>query len=202
MTKKKLTILQDMDSITVDLMGPWLDDYNSQVRRPASPVLKIEDIHSWDLHKLVPEGLDIYKVIEQQGFFRHLPDLPGAIEGTQELLDDGHDAILLTAGSNCAPSEKAAWVMEHMPFMKNRLIITHARTPKEIIYGDVLIDDGPHNISGFRKNNPEAFITGLEYPYTTVAKSDANVLFDYRDPAAGWKGMVAAIKAYAREEAE
>src|SRR5882672_4340257 len=167
---KKLTVLVDMDSITVDLMGPWLDAYNTKVRAPTSPVLKLENITTWDMHKLVPETFAIYKIIEEPGFFRHLPALPGALAGIQALLAAGHDPFLLTAASGNAPSDKAHWVLQYADFLKDRMIITHGKTPKGLITGNVLIDDGPHNISGFRKANPKAFITGIEYAYTTVAR--------------------------------
>jgi 5'(3')-deoxyribonucleotidase len=124
-----------MDSITVDLMGPWLDAYNSKVRRPTSPVFKVENITNWDMHTLVPETFEIYKIIEEPGFFRNLPAIPGAIEGIKKLLDAGHEVFLVTAASLYAPSDKSFWVMERAPFMKNRLIITHAKTPKHMIQG-------------------------------------------------------------------
>jgi hypothetical protein len=63
----------------------------------------------------------------------------------------------------------------------------------------VLIDDGPHNISGFRKANPDAFIAGIEYAYTAPARADADFLVPYTDPEA-WPKIVAAILAFAEAQ--
>jgi 5'(3')-deoxyribonucleotidase len=194
---KKLTILQDMDSITVDLMGPWCASFNRKFKKKGDAKLTVEKITNWDMHTLVPETFAIYKIIERRGFFRKLPALPGAIESTQKLLDAGHEVFLLSAASGEALTDKSKWVMKYMPFMKNRMFLSHAKTPKDGIHGDVLIDDGPHNILGFRKANPNAFIATIEYPYLTPeAKAAASFTVPYTDPQV-WPKIMAAIQAYA-----
>jgi 5'-nucleotidase len=195
--KKKLTVLVDMDSITVDCLGPWVAAYNEKIRAPTSPILKVEDITNWDMHTLVPEKFKIYDIISEPGFFRHLPPLPGALEGIKALIDAGHDAFLLTAASGNAPSDKAHWVLDTAPFLKDRMIITHGKTPKGLIRGDVIIDDGPHNLISFRESNPNAFVTGIAYNYMTPkARAVADFLVPFTDPEA-WPKIVAAVQQYA-----
>jgi 5'(3')-deoxyribonucleotidase len=178
-------------------MGPWLAAYNRRFRKKKTDkFLTLDQITNWDMHTLVPETFAIYKFIERKDFFRKLPPIPGAIEGTKKLLDSGHDVTLLSAGSGHALSDKAFWIMEHMEFMKNRAVFTHGKTPKGAFRADVLIDDGPHNISGFRKENPNAFIVAIDYPYTAPARGDADLLVPYTDPEP-WTKIVAGIQGFA-----
>lgn len=78
---------------------------------------------------------------EAAGWFRSLPVIAGAQEGVDEMLTRGWCVFLCTkplAANPTCRDEKYAWVCEHFPALKDRLIIT---PDKSIVYGDVLLDD-------------------------------------------------------------
>lgn len=187
------TVLCDIDCVVADLLGPWLSAYNSEYAQDIS----IKDVSSWDLGKCVPDGDDVYKIIRRPGFFASLPLLDGAAEGLEKLLCR-HEVYLVSAAySASAFSEKFDWVRKHLPFMKDRVFLTDGKTPKGLIRGDVLIDDGPHNLIDFKERNPSGTAIAAYYPYTHPAGHVLDYLVPFADPqwpscgpAWGWKTIV------------
>jgi 5'(3')-deoxyribonucleotidase len=145
------TVLCDIDCVVADLLGPWLAAYNAEYAQDV----RVEDVSSWDLGACVPHGDEVYQIIRRPGFFASLPLLGGAKEGLEELLAKGNDVYLVSAAySASAFAEKFDWVRKHLPFMNDRVFLTDGKTPKGLIRGDVLIDDGPHNLIDFKERNP------------------------------------------------
>jgi 5'-nucleotidase len=181
------TILCDMDGVVADLLAHWLAVYNYEFRRNV----RVSDITDWDTGKCVPDGAAVYPIIERPGFFGELPVMPGAVEGLEALLARGHDVFLVSAGAGWALSDKSHWVAKHMPFMRNRMLLTNGKTPKGLVRGDVLIDDGPHNLIDFKKRNPAACAIACAYPYTTPGLAVADFVVPFIDDSAGgWKAIV------------
>lgn len=82
-------------------------------------------------------------MVEQQGWFRDLPVVPGALEGLGELAEHGEVWICtkpLEANLWCR-DEKASWVAEHLGSAWQRKLII--APDKSLIIGDILLDDGP-----------------------------------------------------------
>jgi 5'-nucleotidase len=182
------TVLCDIDCVVADLLGPWLAAYNAEYAQDV----RIEDVSSWDLGACVPHGDEVYQIIRRPGFFASLPLLGGAKEGLEELLEKGNDVYLVSAAySASAFSEKFDWVRKHLPFMKDRVFLTDGKTPKGLIRGDVLIDDGPHNLIDFKERNPKSMAIAAFYPYTMPANWhwDFSVSF-IEDTRAAWKTIV------------
>lgn len=83
-------------------------------------------------------------LIEQPGWFRSLPVVPGAQECVAALFDAGVDVWVCTKPLEANPTcrdDKGAWLREHFPDLEDRLIIA---PDKSLIVGDVLLDDAPH----------------------------------------------------------
>lgn len=179
---KKLTVLVDMDGIAVDFVGGLLLRYNFEFGRNVTKA----DITDWDLHKCVPDGNAIYKYFDDPDLFSDLAPIPGALRALRRLLYAEHDVYFLSAASKFAMKGKEVWVEKYAPFMLDRMIITRGKTPKFPVRGDVLIDDGAHNLIAYREKHPDAFLTGIEYPYTAPGVGAADVLYDYRDTERAW----------------
>jgi 5'-nucleotidase len=194
---KQLTILIDLDSILADLNLVWYSTWNDRTGDNLTP----EKVLSWDVHKYCNgfEPMEVYSILNAPGFYQRLPVLPGAIEAVRTLWDDGHRIIIVTAAPHEAPTahyDKRIWVNKHLPFLgEAEIVSTHS---KDVIKGDVLIDDGPHNIEAFRKQNPAGFIATIEYPYNIPALSKCNFVGrDYKDTAMAWRGILASIRSHA-----
>lgn len=162
-----LTVLVDLDGICADILTPWLAEYNHEY----NDNLTIEQITCWDLHEVVDPacGVKIYDYIERPGFFRHLKPIPGARDAIETLKRDGHEVVIVTApskGVTCA-GEKIEWVKEHLGLKRQDVICAHR---KELISGDVLIDDSPKNVKKYLTENPGASALTIAYPYNEELK--------------------------------
>lgn len=193
------TILCDIDSVVADLLRPWLATYNAE----RGHHIQVCDITDWNTGKCVPDGAVVFEIIDRPGFFEGLPLLPGASDGLKALIGQGHEVYLVSAASAGALSEKSRWVRKHLPFMRDRLFLTDGKTPKGLIRGDVLIDDGPHNLIDFKKRNPKGIAIACDYPYTAPARSISDLVVPFHeDSAAGWKAITEYLLAGLAESCE
>ncbi|MCX7572148.1 5'(3')-deoxyribonucleotidase [Tumebacillus sp. DT12] len=152
------TLLIDMDSVICDLMTEWHRRYNEDY----GDDLSVERITCWQTERYVkPEcGEKVYDYLDQPGLFRHLKALPDAIE-VLERLSRRYDILLVTSSRTHAYTEKEQWVEEHLPFIgRHNLIFAHR---KDMICGDLLFDDAPHNLEAFRATGRIA--VAMDYPY-------------------------------------
>ncbi|GAB2724271.1 5'(3')-deoxyribonucleotidase [Paenibacillus thermoaerophilus] len=154
----KPILLLDMDSVIVDLMTEWHRRYNEDY----NDNLSVEKLASWESELYVkPEcGTKIYDYLDQPGLFANLPPVPGAIECLYRMRDD-YELIIVTSSRTYAYTEKEQWVERHLPFIgKRNLIFAHR---KELIRGDLLFDDAPHNLEDFAATGRLAI--AMDYPY-------------------------------------
>jgi len=151
-----LRILVDMDGVLCDLVAKWFAAYNAEYNDNIRP----EDMKVWGPHRYAREGKRIYKYLSQPGFFRDLPPIPGAIKGMRHLIEAGHDVVIVTAARR-GHDDKLRWVEKHLSFLpKDHVIFAHR---KELVRGDIMFDDAPHNLRGFAEygGTPVA----MAYPY-------------------------------------
>lgn len=72
--------------------------------------------------------------------------IPGAISSVRSLIGMGLDVWIATrppTGISWAYGDKAQWVLDYLPELKRRIIITHDKGLLGEV-GDYLIDDRPH----------------------------------------------------------
>lgn len=144
-----VVVLVDMDNVCVG----WSDGLNKELAKhgiPENPVsnhdfYRIEDNYAPEHHEKIME------ILLEPGFYRHLPPMPGAIEGMKALAAlDKVKVFICTAPElrykeQLCWTEKAQWVEEHLgKEWLERLIITRDKT---VVFGDILFDDKP-NIKG------------------------------------------------------
>jgi 5'-nucleotidase len=80
------------------------------------------------------------------GAYRTLEPMPDALAGVRSLIGMGYEVWIATkppTGVAFAYADKVEWLLEHLPELKRRIIITH---DKGLLgdEGDYLIDDRPH----------------------------------------------------------
>lgn len=137
-----MRILVDQDGVLAQWHERMLELYNKEYGISFTP----DQISRWKFSENFPGSRD-HIPIDYRKFYRELEPVPGAIEGMRELVRAGHDVTIATAVSHEAPESyvgKVEWVKNHLPFLHPKHVI--AVTRKELLEGDILLDDGPHNI--------------------------------------------------------
>ena len=120
---KKLTILCDADDTIQELTVHWLAELN----RKYNYNVKKEDVTSWDITKAYPELTpdEVLEPLYSNEFWNKTTPIDGSSYGA-----------------------KTKKLMEMFPFLTKEQIIRENN--KQRIMGDVLIDDGVHNLIGGR----------------------------------------------------
>ena len=140
-----MRILVDMDDTIELLLKAWVRGVNERYGRNVS----LDEITEWDVSAAFP-GLtweQVYAIPMERGFWKTVEPMPGAAESLRRLMDAGHEVFIVTA----TPAESVEEKMQDLlfarfPFLSwDQVIIT---TRKQMICGDVLIDDGVHNLEG------------------------------------------------------
>lgn len=141
---RKLQILCDIDDVLNNLTvwwTLWLDaNYHLDVKH--------EDITEWDMTKFYPSLTreQIYEPLKLEEFWSQLnpPWLAGKM--IKQLLDDGHEIYLVSATHPYNTKFKYDYLQKFFSCIPSHNIIFTSQ--KQMIKGDVLIDDAPHHLIG------------------------------------------------------
>ena len=140
-----MTILVDMDDTMEQLLKAWIGRANEKFGRNVA----LDDITDWNVAAPY-SGLtreDIYRVIYEPGFWSSVEPMPGAAEALKHFMDEGHTVYIVTATEIEHVEEKMKGLLfRWFPFLSWGQVIITSR--KQMIRGDVLIDDGIHNLEG------------------------------------------------------
>lgn len=141
-----MKILLDQDEVLCQLVSRVVQYWNED--HPADPKT-IEDIRSWDIaSNLGATGQDFLRsVLRYSHLYEYLDPVDGAVEGVRELLDMGHQVRVVThipKFATTAYDGKCQWLRDHLPFFPLEDFCAYSH--KDEVEGDVLLDDGPHNI--------------------------------------------------------
>lgn len=166
------TILVDVDGVVADLCTNWLAFYN----RDYNDSVQLEQITEWDIHKfLKPEcGTKMYEYLKDPSIYDEVKPIPGAQEAIEYLRIHGEKIAYLTSGFF---TSKAEWLHRHgfllgsWQFAKDIVVASD----KSLIHGDVLIDDGLHNIT-----DPERSIL-FDQPWNQEAPAEYRRAHSWQD---------------------
>ena len=140
-----MTILVDMDDTIEQLLAALVKRANERFRRSVT----VDDITDWTIVCAYPglEKRQILDLMHEPGFWDTVEPVPGAADGLKYLMDKGHQVYVVTATEYEHVPEKMERVLfRYFPFLsRDQVIITGN---KQMIRGDVLIDDGIHNLEG------------------------------------------------------
>lgn len=125
MTNKKIVYI-DMDGVLVDLVG-WIKDNYLPEYIEAAGIGNIVDNNAVAFYEAAP--------------------IKGAVEAFIELCKNPELEVFILSTAPWANSEswkaKRVWVEEHLgPYATKKLILSHR---KDLLRGDILIDDRPNN---------------------------------------------------------
>ena len=112
-------------------------------------------------------GLTGDQVKAMPGAYLFMCAIPGALEAVRSLIGMGFEVWLATkppTGLPHAYSDKVAWILQHLPELKRRIILTH---DKGLLgdAGDYLCDDRPHKANCERfAGTLLRFVDGFHWP--------------------------------------
>lgn len=139
----KFTVLVDCDDVMNNLVETWCWWLN-MVHGTA---VSAKEITQWDVRGYFPSltEKEIYEPLQLGSFWYYVKPKEGAVEYLKKMLDDGFDIYVCTASNYETIKDKYEDVIRrYFPFISwNRIIIAKN---KQMIRGDVLIDDGVHNL--------------------------------------------------------
>jgi len=172
--KLDLDVLLDLDGVVYDMHTSWLEWYNDK----WNDNLTLEGFKDWDLHKWVkPEcGKDIYNYLLLDKVFFFLPTFRGAIEAITKAHSLGvRQYFVSTCTVPQGAFDKMSAVERDFPFIgKKNVMITGGY--KGLFSGDILFDDGPHNLVDFRSKQKKP---ACRVSIDNTAEYNKHVVADY-----------------------
>ena len=145
-----MTVLVDMDDVLERLVAGWVEFLNERHGTNVTP----EEVTDWNIALAFPELTyeQVFAPEYDDALWDRVRPMPGADEGLRTLLEEGHEIYIVTATRYQTLRTKMEKVLfRYFPYLTwDQVIVT---THKDLICGDVLIDDGPHNLQsgGYRK---------------------------------------------------
>lgn len=142
---EKYTILVDMDDTIECLTDAWIAWLNNRHGTDT----KKEDIDCWDFAKPFPTltEREVYAPLYEDAFWDTVLPMPGAKEAMEALICLGHEIYIVTSSVHETISAKMTKVLfRYFPFLDWQHVIVAQK--KQMIRGDILIDDGVHNLIG------------------------------------------------------
>lgn len=178
---QKLTILVDMDDTIESLANAWVDYLNAR----HGTTTKLTDITDWDISKAFPTltNEQVYAPLFEDDFWDWVKPIDGASETLQRLIADGHRVLIVTTSNYHTLAAKMERVLfKYFPFLKwSDVIIT---SHKQLVKGDVLVDDGIHNLEG-----GDYFKILMEAPHNKNYDAEENGMYRVKT----WDDVYAAI---------
>ena len=141
----KKVILVDMDDTIEKLLDAWIDRVNQKFGTNA----KSSDVKEWNVGAVFPTLThdEVYDVLTEADLYQNVKPIDGAAEYLKRLMDDGHDIYIVTSTHYKAVQPKLDDVLfKYFPFISRRKVII--ANNKQMIKGDILVDDGVHNHHG------------------------------------------------------
>lgn len=137
-----LTILVDVDNVLEDLNTAWVNAINEKYGTSVIP----NEIFDWDIQKFFPTLTrnQVFSPLHTEEFWENLKPLNGSQKYLKQLIEDGHKIVIVTSAHPDTIAHKHKFISRNFPFIpfKNTIITSQ----KQLICGDVMIDDAPHNL--------------------------------------------------------
>lgn len=138
-----MIILVDMDDTIENLTEAWINYANKRFHTAVNAA----DVTTWDPSEAFPSvsHKEMYALLLEDELYETVEPLEGAAHYLQKLISDGHKVFIVTNSPYQMMKAKMEKVLfRHFPFIDWKHIIITGSKP--LIKGDVLIDDGVHNL--------------------------------------------------------
>lgn len=142
---KQLTILIDMDDTIEGLLKGWVAWINNKYGTSVD----WKSIRSWNVNPYFPNLTteQLYEPFYLDSFWDWVEPLPYAQEMIKRIKDDGHKVYIVSASTyETLPAKMDRVLFRYFPYFTFDDVIIASN--KQMIRGDVMIDDGVHNLVG------------------------------------------------------
>ena len=186
---KQLTILVDMDDTIEYLLKAWVEYLNERHGTTVRP----DDITDWDLTTAFPALTrdQVFAPLVEDALWERVEPMEDAVEALQSIIADGHTVKIVTATAyQTVRSKMESVLFKHFPFLTWKdVIIAHN---KQMIKGDIMIDDAPHNLE-----DGDYVRVLMDAPHNRKYNDISNGMYRVR----GWKDVkeIVEITAFADE---
>lgn len=142
---RKLKILIDFDDTMTNMLKEWVGCLNEWHGTNVKP----EEVTEWCVEKFYPSLTkeQVHAPLKEHSFWDRVRPKEEAVHAIKWMIDQGHEVYIVTASGLGTLKEKMHRALfRHFPYItwKNVIIAQN----KQMIKGDVLIDDAPHNLIG------------------------------------------------------
>lgn len=141
----EVIVLVDMD----DVMCNFVEALCNWLNKEHGTSVVVDDITEWELRKFFP-GLsidEIFNPTHTEEFWKTVTPIEGAPETIRKLIHEGFKVYICTSSDYRTVKHKFDWVLKkYFPYISWRQVIITKE--KGMIRGDILIDDGVHNLEG------------------------------------------------------
>ena len=138
-----MIILVDMDDTIENLTEAWINYANKRF----GTAVNAADITTWDPSEAFPEVSHekMYALLLEDELYETVEPFEDAAYYLQKLISEGHEVFIVTNSPYQVTKAKIEKVLfRHFPFIDWKHVIITGN--KQLIKGDVLIDDGIHNL--------------------------------------------------------
>lgn len=141
MADKKLRLIVDMDGVLADVYRQFIHFEFLE----TGTLIDLDTVDGVDEVVAFPNGM---KHVNERGFFRSAPVIPHS-QTVLEELSEIYDVFIVSAAMQFPNSleEKYYWLKEYFPFLSWKQMVLCGS--KEVVQGDVMIDDHFKNLDPF-----------------------------------------------------
>ncbi|MBQ8904569.1 MAG: HAD hydrolase-like protein [Oscillospiraceae bacterium] len=140
-----MTILVDMDDTIENLTEAWINYANNRF----GTAINAADVTTWDPSEAFPSVSheEMYALLLEDELYETVEPFEGTAYYLQKLISEGHEIFIVTNSPYQVMKAKMEMVLfRHFPFIDWKHVIITGSKP--LIKGDVLVDDGIHNLLG------------------------------------------------------
>lgn len=140
-----MIILVDMDDTIENMTEAWINYANMRF----DTAVNAADITTWDPSEAFPtvSHEEMYALLLEDKLYETVEPFEDAAHYMQKLISEGHEVFIVTNSPYQVMKSKIENVLfRHFPFIDWKHVIITGR--KHLVKGDVLIDDGVHNLLG------------------------------------------------------
>ena len=184
-----MRILLDCDGVLCDFATGILKVINHEF----GTSYVVNDIDDWDIFKALKlsrtQQAVIKNKIQEKNFCANLARFYPSLDGVDHLLQLG-EVFIVTAplkGSAFWMPERMNWLMQNFSAIDFDHVIFATR--KDVISGDVLIDDASQNVISWKKANPK----GTAYLWSCHHNKDVVLPADI-ERVVSWSDLISKIK--------
>lgn len=142
---KKVVVLIDLNDTMTHLVRAWCRYLNKMYGTSVSE----DDILGWKISNYFPELTEdqVFEPLYKDSFWWDVEPMVDAPKYIKLLMDEGFDVYVCTASLFATIKSKFECVLgRYFPFISwNQVIVAKN---KQLVNGDILIDDGVHNLEG------------------------------------------------------